>query len=264
MLQTTNGKAEILLTPGVFLRLDDNSAVKMISPNLTHTQVELDRGRADIEVDEIHSQNNIEIAEADTNFRLLKDGFYEFDAANDSARVFKGKAEVIENNGDSPKSVEVKSKHQITLAANQQLKPENFDVKSAQDEFYNWSSLRSEYLAEANTNLASEYAGDSGFAPGWYWDTGLWGYTWLPGDGMFWNPFGWGFYSPWYIYGGGPVYYGRGWRHSYAYRGSPGHIEGAPRSGGFQGRTGGFHGGAIAGGGFHGGMGGGFHGGGHR
>jgi hypothetical protein len=58
-LNTATGKAEILLTPGVFLRVDDNSAVKMVSPNLTLTQVDLERGRAAVEVDEIHDQNNL-------------------------------------------------------------------------------------------------------------------------------------------------------------------------------------------------------------
>ena len=33
-LTTGAGKAEILLTPGIFLRVDSNSAVKMISPDL--------------------------------------------------------------------------------------------------------------------------------------------------------------------------------------------------------------------------------------
>jgi len=35
VLETGNGKAEILLTPGVYLRLGSNSSVKMISTNLT-------------------------------------------------------------------------------------------------------------------------------------------------------------------------------------------------------------------------------------
>jgi hypothetical protein len=41
-LTTGTGKAEILLTPGIFLRVDSNSAVKMISPDLAQTQVEHD------------------------------------------------------------------------------------------------------------------------------------------------------------------------------------------------------------------------------
>jgi hypothetical protein len=32
VISTETGKAEVLLTPGVFLRLDDQSAVKMVSP----------------------------------------------------------------------------------------------------------------------------------------------------------------------------------------------------------------------------------------
>ncbi len=89
------------------------------------------------------------------------------------------------------------------------MKSVSFDRDQAQDALYNWSSLRSQYLAEANLNLASEYAGYGVMAPGWYWDAGFWGYTWLPGDGLLWSPFGWGFYSPRYIFYGGPVFYGQ-------------------------------------------------------
>src|ERR1700758_3700878 len=39
-LVTENGKAEVLLTPGLFLRLDANSAVRMISPSITNTEVQ--------------------------------------------------------------------------------------------------------------------------------------------------------------------------------------------------------------------------------
>lgn len=56
VLETQNGKAEVLLTPGVFLRLDDGSAAKMISPDLSDTEVGLQKGRAMIEVDEIHKE----------------------------------------------------------------------------------------------------------------------------------------------------------------------------------------------------------------
>src|SRR5690242_8230431 len=62
-LDTGKGKAEILLTPGVFLRVDDQSAVKMISPSITNTELELQRGRAMVEVAEIHDQNNLRISE---------------------------------------------------------------------------------------------------------------------------------------------------------------------------------------------------------
>src|SRR5271170_1289520 len=59
VLATANGKAEVLLTPGIFVRLGDNSTLQMVSPDLTHTEVRLDRGRANVEVDQIYQQNTI-------------------------------------------------------------------------------------------------------------------------------------------------------------------------------------------------------------
>jgi uncharacterized membrane protein YgcG len=245
VLETANGRAELLLTPGVFLRVGENSAVRMVSPDLLNTRVEVDRGRADIEVDEIHPRNTIEVTEGGANTRLLKNGFYAFDADKHTVRVFKGEAELIET-GDVQKQLKLKGDRQVALAGSEAVKSVSFDRDQAEDSLYSWSSLRSQYLAEANINLASQYAGYGGWAPGWYWDAGFWGYTWLPGDGLLWSPFGWGFYSPRYIYYGGPIFYGgrgfgRGYVQSRGYAGS-------------------FHGEGFSGGGVHS-MGGGFHGG---
>jgi hypothetical protein len=248
-LTTQQGKAEILLTPGVFLRLDDNSAVKMISPDLMRTQVELERGRAGVEVDQIYPQNNLDIVDAGVSTQLLKNGFYEFNADQPTAMVFDGKAAVEVGDG---KYREVKSHHELALVAESAAgpsdkplakeKPASFDVSAAKDDLYNWSSLRSQYLAQANNQIAGEYASGPGFVPGWYWDPYMWDYTYL-GLGPFYSPFGFGFYP----YGWAGGWYGGG---RYGYRGI-GHM-GAP-VGGFAG--GGFHGGGgvAGGGGFHGG-----------
>ena len=93
-LRTGTGKAEVLLTPGVFLRLDSNSTVKMISPDLTLTQVELEKGRASVEVDELHDQNDLQVIDAGATTRLDKTGYYEFDANQPEAMVFKGMAKL--------------------------------------------------------------------------------------------------------------------------------------------------------------------------
>ena len=45
-LATGAGKAELLLTPGVFFRIGDNSVARIISPRLTDTEVELTHGAA--------------------------------------------------------------------------------------------------------------------------------------------------------------------------------------------------------------------------
>jgi uncharacterized membrane protein YgcG len=244
VVQTANGKVELLLTPGVFLRVGENSTARMISPNLLNTQIALDRGRADIEVDEIHPRNDIQVAQRSANIRLLKQGLYAFDADKGTVRVFKGEAELLQGTGDGQKAIKVKGNHQVGLAANEAVQSVSFERNQAEDALYNWSSLRSQYLAEANLSLASQYAGYGAMSPGWYWDAGFWGYTWLPGDGLLWSPFGWGFYSPRYIFYGGPVFYGG---HGYGGHGFAGRSYAQGR-GGFSG--GGAH---AMGGGSHGG-----------
>ena len=90
VLTTGTGKTEVLLTPGIFLRVDSNSAVKMISPDLAQTQVELERGRAGVEVDQIFPQNMVQIIDNGVTTQLIKPGYYEFDANQPEAMVFDG------------------------------------------------------------------------------------------------------------------------------------------------------------------------------
>ena len=254
VLSTGQGHAEVLLTPGIYLRLDDNSAVRMVSPDLTSTQLDLEKGRAAVEVDEIHPQNDVQIIEAGVPTQLLKTGVYEFNANDDLAQVFKGKAAAQVAPG---KWVVIKGSHELALNEGPVQKPQHFDQDAAKDELYNWSSLRSEYLSEANGQLSGYYA-SAGYAPGWYWDPWMFGYTFI-GPYPFYSPFGWGFY-PFGYYGGIGYggYYGRGHYYGRGYDGR----HAADIAGGHGGgpRGGGFHGG-VAGGGFHGGGGG---GGGHR
>ena len=201
-LSTQNGRAEVLLTPGVFLRIGDNSSVDMISPDLANTIVLLQKGRALVEVADIRPENNIRINVSGASAQLLKPGLYDIDANHGQIRVFDGKAK-IQTNGHQ---VEVKGEHQLNLNTQGALKARKFDRKTYQDDFYRWASLRSSYLADANADAAKRYAG-GGWSPGvwadagWYWDPGFDAYTYIPGDGIFYSPFGWGYYSPWYAFG---------------------------------------------------------------
>lgn len=246
-IATIDGKAEILLTPGVFLRLGDNTSLTMVSPDLTKTEVQLNSGHAEVEVDQIYKQNDLLIDSGPTQTKLLDHGLYAFDANASTLRVFDGKAAVSPSQ-DATKWETVKAGHQLALNGST-AKTTSFDRKdiAASDPLYNWGKLRSEYLGEANVNLAREYAGVQGFYPGWFWDPGLYAYTWLPGDGLFWSPFGYGFYSPYYIGAGGfiyPGYVNRGYRGGLAVRsGYSGYSGPAARGFATEGARGGFHGG---------------------
>src|ERR1700721_1092803 len=60
-ISTQTGKAEVLLTPGVFFRLGDDSAATLVSPSLTNTEVALNKGDAMVEVDDIHKDNVLRV-----------------------------------------------------------------------------------------------------------------------------------------------------------------------------------------------------------
>ena len=272
VLATEQGKAEMLLTPGVFVRIGDNSALQLVSPDLANTRVALLNGEATVEVTELFKENRLQVSVDGTMTTLLKRGLYEFDAGHPHLAVYDGEAAVT--SGD--REVKVKQGHQAQLTGPVQVT--KFDRKHGQDALYAWSNLRSEYEAQASAQSAQIiYAGGGPWwdGPGWYWNPYWDVYGFLPGDGILYSPFGWPYFSPGFAFYA-PIYYrqpfagGRGFGHGFA-GGHPGGFAAAPHAGGFHGggfHGGGFAGGGLAGGGFHGGGfgGGGFHGGGggHR
>jgi len=147
VLQTGSGKAEMLLTPGVYLRLGSNSSVKMISNSLTNTQVSLRAGEVMLEVDQLYKENFIHISQPGADTRVVKAGLYDFDANRHIVRVFDGKAIVSADE----RNTTVKKGHEVALNS-ARLKAADFDKKEVtqSDDLYRWSSLRSQYLSEAN------------------------------------------------------------------------------------------------------------------
>ncbi len=290
-LITKSGKAEILLTPGVFVRLGDLTTVTMISSGLTHTRMSVDRGEVFVEVAEIYPENDLRIIVDGKATELTKIGLYDFNVNLHVVRALDG--ELFFDDGN--RRINVKSGHMVDLGMSEPLKAQKFDKKELEaTDLYRWTSLRSAYEAEANADFAPTYSFGSPewYGDGWYWDPWFNAYTFLPGDGIFFSPFGWGFYSPgcsWgapFFYGGHYYHrfipnYGSGWTSAhygppenygkgvrYGPRFGTGRFSGGSRFSAFRG--GGFRGGSHGGGyhlsggsGFHGGGGGGgFHGGG--
>jgi hypothetical protein len=187
-LTTDNGKVEVLLTPGVFARLGDNSALKMVSPDLTRTQLDVEHGQTMVEVARIFPQNNLLFNLNGATIKIQKTGLYDFNADQAQFFVFNGQAMVQE--GDH--RTKVKGGHEVNLNA-PKLKTEKFNEKRFEkdDALFQWSSLRSAYLAEANVNEAPVYltagSGYGWYGPGWagadwYWDPWFDCYTFIPGE----------------------------------------------------------------------------------
>ena len=215
VLDTGQGKAEILLTPGVFLRVGDNSELRMISPSLADTKVQLVKGTAMLEVAELFKENNIVVANSGATTTVEKKGLYAFNADQPSVSVLDGKAVVAE--GDEHTTV--KKNHEVLLDNGQRLKSTKLDKDAIEsDPLYRWSKLRSAYLAQANMETARTVVVNGGFyGAGWYWNPYWDFYSFLPGSGILYSPFGWGFYSPAYIWQA-PIGYGYGGYYRYPVR----------------------------------------------
>jgi hypothetical protein len=219
--RTEEGRAEILLTPGVFLRVGENSSLRMVSNKLTDTRVELLTGSAMVECDDIAKDNAIMLLYKGSSMILVKHGLYRLETNPARFQVYDGEAIVKGESG------------QLTLKGGKEtalqgaLMAENFD-KKATDDLYLWSNRRAGYLARANVQSAMSLRNSgggwaSGYGSGfgllglgagsslngmWRWNPMFGMYTWLPYSGVGYSPFGYSFYSPstvyyGYNYGGG-------------------------------------------------------------
>lgn len=246
-LETGHGKVELLLTPGVFLRVGENSEVHMVSPGLADTSVELRRGTALVEAADLLKENRVTVLLGDSNTALHKNGLYAFDADRHVVSVLDG--EVLVSEGAS--HVTLKKGREVVLASGQALKAQKFDKNALEAEsLYRWSRVRGEYVAQANLDVANRVVAQGDwYGPGWYWDPYWSFYSYLPGTGMLWSPWGWGFYSPGWAWRA-PLY-AHGYWGGHAVRPAPVYSRpgGIARGsmGGFS--RGGFHGGGMARGG---------------
>jgi len=239
VVETGVGKAEVLLTPGVFLRLGDNTAVRMDAAGLTDTRIALLRGHAMIEADNLQKGNNISVLDEGIVSRLEKNGIYSFATNPREVAIYDGKVQATAND----KTVELGRGHETNPQG--VLTSAKFDRKANEnDPLFQWSSVRSQYVAEANIDTATTLGWNQAawYGPGWYWDPWFAMYSWIPGDGIFWSPFGygWGFYSPFSVWQA-PIYI----RHGFV--GGRGFATAAYR--------GGYRGGAVGMGRFGGGVG---------
>ena len=210
VLRTELGRAELLLTPGVFLRVGDNSAIRMVDANLEHTRLEVMSGTAMVESDDPRmSVKNapVTIVSGETQIRIVKHGLVEIGADAQQVKVYRGEAEV------SSGSSHITLKDGTFSPMSADLKVEKFDTKVPNDLFV-WSRDRSIDLSAANMYSAGAInAGGSGYgyssaspwSGGWFYNNMLSMYTFVPAAGMLMNPFGYGFYSPVALFESGPI-----------------------------------------------------------
>jgi hypothetical protein len=94
VLRSEKGRAEVILAPGVFLRIDENSACRMISTSLKNSRLELQQGSAIFDSAADQSGSPATLIYKDWQIRLPKPGRYRVDSEPPQVRVYTGAAEV--------------------------------------------------------------------------------------------------------------------------------------------------------------------------
>jgi FecR protein len=138
-------RVELLLAPGVVLRLAENSQVRIDDTNLSDTRVTFQRGEALIEVIRLAEDNRVRIAVGETTTEPIRPGLYRIgkdqNATHDprvqsALRVYGGEALV--RSGPRTKDV----KRGMTISLDDDLIVSRFERKQM-DSFHEWAAQRS-------------------------------------------------------------------------------------------------------------------------
>jgi hypothetical protein len=226
-LRTTQGRAEVLLTPGVFLRLGEDSSFRMVTNRLIDTRLELLSGSAVVEAADIPKDNSVTVVYKDAAVHFTKKGIYRFDSTPGQLRIYDGEAEITAGG----KTVDVKEGRLVALDT---LATSKFD-KNVGDALNRWSERRAEYISMANVSAANSlrtaslYGGSGayggygglgdygmyggygpyggygmygGMASGWFYNPYFGMFTFVPGmmGGAFYSPYGYRLWSPYDVY----------------------------------------------------------------
>jgi hypothetical protein len=191
VVRSEDGRVEVLLTPGVFLRMGANSSFRMVRNKLEDTQVELVAGGILVECAELLEDNAVTFRYKEYTITPRKAGLFRVDAVpGGELRVYEGEVLVAANGS------EVKVKRGKELALNGGLELAKFDPKVG-DPLYRWSKRRAGNIALANLSAAKSLAdsGRSWRTGGWYYNPYFGLMTYIP-FGYINSPFGFGYYGP--------------------------------------------------------------------
>ena len=148
-LRTGEGRAEVLLTPGVFLRLDAQSSIRMVVNDLADTQVELLSGSAMVESGVPNPDTSVTLIYGTWGIHFLRQGVYRLCADPPQLWVRQGGVEVFA--GDIGEPVSVASGMRLPLA--DVLVPEQSGSEPG-DALRDWGTGRSQSIDADNAITA--------------------------------------------------------------------------------------------------------------
>src|SRR5688572_1883741 len=191
-----DGKAEVLMNPGSYVRLGTSSSFEFESTDLDDVRIKMYSGSAMLEVFGAEDFD-VSLAAGSSKFTLLETGIYRIDVAADgksSLSVIKGKVRT----GDASDKPFGKGKRAEYSGNDYAVAKFDRDDK---DELAIWSADRAKSLSKLSASLKRDTLRDPLISSFWggrwnlYNTFGVWVYNPLSRSHCF-LPFGWGWYSP--------------------------------------------------------------------
>ncbi len=229
--------AEILLNPGSYLRLSEKSEVRAVNTSLLRVEFELVKGSVILEVGEIDKMSPLQINTPGGQFFARKEGLHRFDLVGITTRIaarqgdlwIGTREQVIGGKGTKiargRQAVIDQDSLKRVASASSSASPSKMDFpkidKDEIDDFDVWSFNRAQTLVAANNMALRQSRTTGSLASGWIFDPFSGTYTFIPRNGLFWSPYGFGYFNalgscftcygnPYGLYGLG-IYGGRGY-----------------------------------------------------
>ncbi|HKC63794.1 MAG TPA: FecR family protein [Pyrinomonadaceae bacterium] len=201
------GRVEVLLNPGSYLRMDENSEFEFTDAAMDNLRIKLVRGSIIVEASSAEDVNlAIEVSTQQTDATIIKGGLYRFNIlADGTTEIAVRKGRLFYGHGTQ---AEIKGGQKV-LIGHGRIEVAKLNKKEM-DALDLWSKDRAEYLAKANRQLQPRTLMAS--FNSYYWDNwanlawsnptvhsrGYWVYDpnqgrhcFLPGDGRHWSsPYG--------------------------------------------------------------------------
>ncbi len=205
-----DGRVEILLNPGSYLRLGGNSEVELLDNSLANLEVRLLRGTAIVEATGADGlELNIGISTPHTRLAIVRQGLYRLNVVPEDATeliVRKGRVILADSH------TKVKGGNKVVFSATNVSVAKLTKEEKKKDDVETWSKNRAETLAKANRKITDRML-TSAFASYrdpfnerafglWFFNAHLGCYTFLPYFYGWGSPYGSSYstaiyYAPW-------------------------------------------------------------------
>jgi hypothetical protein len=196
-------KAEILLNPGAYLRLGSETEIRAITTVYDETRFEIVKGSVMVEVGELMKNTVIELQTPSGLISIGKTGLQRINVSGDATIIEVRQGEIGLGSRDrllAKRAPKIKSGRMIRLEGQNTETiatiPEAAKISkdAPVDDLDYWSFTRGQALMAANGRVLQRTSLRSAMGLGWYYDPFFNCYTFIPGGGGFYSPYGFPFF----------------------------------------------------------------------